>query len=143
MVIILILILRKLIIPKNALQFNMKKILTLLCIITLSSCGRNYYIQNESIDYSQYVKQDFFITEASSVSFSYEPVASVYTFVYTGKEKSKLKRATYKDGIEAICKEAKQKGANGIINLKYDAIYDKKSGIVDYVYIKGMAIKRN
>ena len=74
-----------------------KTFLLLLTIIALTSCGRNYYIQNESIDYSQYTKAGFFITEASAVSFDYEPVASVYTFVYSGNEKGKWKRATYVD----------------------------------------------
>lgn len=118
-----------------------KTFLLLSIILLLSSCGRNYYIQNESIDYHQYTKADFFITEASSVSFDYEPVASVYTFVYSGNEKGKWKRATYVDGVEAVYNDAKQKGANGIINLKYDVTYDK-NGAVNYVYVKGMAIKR-
>lgn len=120
----------------------MKKILLLLGFVALlSGCGRGYYIDNVSLDYSQYTKEGFFITEASSVSFDYEPVASVYTFVYSGTEKGKWKRATYVDGVKAVYNEAKQKGANGIINLKYDVTYDK-NGAVSYVYVKGMAIKR-
>lgn len=118
-----------------------KTFLLLLTIIALTSCGRNYYIQNESIDYSQYTKAGFFITEASAVSFDYEPVASVYTFVYSGNEKGKWKRATYIDGVEAVYNDAKQKGANGIIYLKYDVTYDK-NGAVNYIYVKGMAIKK-
>lgn len=119
----------------------MKKILLLLTIITLSSCGRSYYIQNESIDYNKYTQEGFFITEASAVPFDYTPVASVYTFVYSGVQKGKWKRATYIDGINAIYNDSKQKGANGIINLKYDVTYDK-DGVVSYVHVKGMAIKK-
>ena len=53
---------------------------------------------------------------------------------------SNRRRATYTDGIDAIYKDAVSKGANGIIGLKYHAIYD---GIyLDYIYVEGMAIKK-
>lgn len=133
-----------------------KTFLLLLTITALSSCvTRSYYVETGSIDYSQYTKEDFFMTEASSVSFNYEPIASVYTTVYSGEDKewakknkskenpfpSNRRKATYTEGIDAIYRDAASKGANGIIGLKYDAIYDKE-GYLDYVYVKGMAIKR-
>lgn len=138
----------------------MKNILLLLSIVLLSSCTRNYYIENVSLDYSKYTKQGFFITESPTVQFNYEPIASLYTFVYSGKDKkwskensmknqgtdyfslenNNIRKAKYSDGIEAIYQEAMKKGADGIINITYDVVYNK--GIVDYVCVKGMAIKR-
>lgn len=134
----------------------MKKILLLLSIIALSSCvTRSYYIENGSIDYSQYTKEGFFITEASSVSFNYEPVASVYTIIYSGDDKewaqknkskenpfpSKWRRPTYAEGVDVIYKDAISKGANGIIGLKYHSVHTKE-GYLNYIYVEGMAIKR-
>lgn len=133
-----------------------KTFLLLSSILLLSGCvTRSYYIETGSIDYSQYVKEGFFITEASSVSFNYEPVASVYTIVYSGKEKgwakthkskenpfpSDYRKANYVDGIDAIYKDAVSKGANGIIGLKYNAVHTKE-GYLDYVQVEGMAIKK-
>lgn len=133
-----------------------KTFLLLLTITALSSCvTRSYYIETGSIDYSQYTKEGFFMTEASSVSFNYEPVASVYTIVYSGEDKewakkhkskenpfpSNRRRASYSDGIDAIYKDTVSKGANGIVGLKYHTIYTK-DGLLDHVYVEGMAIKK-
>lgn len=133
-----------------------KTFLLLLTIIALSSCvTRSYYVETGSIDYSQYTKEGFFITEASAVSFDYEPVASVYTIVYSGEDKewtkkhkskenpfpSNRRKASYSDGVDAIYKDAISKGANGIMGLKYHSIHTK-DGLLDYVHVEGMAIKK-
>lgn len=135
----------------------MKKILLLLSIFLFSSCVRNFYIENVSLDYSQYTKQGFFITESPTAPFDYEPIASLYTFVYSGKDKEWAKNnksnmrkdpfsegyrmATYSDGIESIYQDAIKKGADGIININYNVTYNKEGG-VDHIIVKGMAIKR-
>lgn len=136
----------------------MKKVfLLLLTAIALSSCvTRSYYVETGSIDYSQYTKEGFFMTEASSVSFDYEPVASVYTIIYSGEDKewakknkskenpfpSKWRRPTYAEGVDVIYKDAISKGANGIIGLKYQAVHTLKEGYLNYIYVEGMAIKK-
>lgn len=133
----------------------MKRILLLLTIVLLSSCcGRNFYIKTVSLDYSKYLKKGFFMTESPSVSFEYEPIASLQSIVYSGRDKGRSKKkgndfysleneirwATHDDGLEAIYQEARQKGANGIINITYTSIYDKEGGI-DYIIVRGMAIQ--
>lgn len=134
----------------------MKKVfLLLLTTIALSSCVvRSYYVEKGSIDYSQYTKEGFFMTEAPSVSFNYEPVASVYAIIYSGEDKewakknkskenpfpSKRRKPTYTEGIDVIYKDAISKGANGIMGLKYHAIHT--DGYLDYVHVEGMAIKK-
>lgn len=44
----------------------------------------------EMMDYSQYAKNGFFITEANSVSFEYEPVGIVQVLLLPGEEEWRI-----------------------------------------------------
>lgn len=138
----------------------MKKLITFLSvtcfIIGLSSCEtykRPKYVELVSaLDYAEYTKTGFFITESNSVSFEYAPLATIMVTIYEG-EGAHWK---YVDGmmcppnsanpVSALSKAveaAKEKGANAIINLKYEPITtilagQQRTGIV----LTGMAIKR-
>lgn len=138
----------------------MKKHFILFLIIgMLSSCvTRIYTIQETSIDYTKYTQQGFFMSEASSVTFEYEPISSVSAIIFSGNkpgwadEKKKLniqdnysgdwKKAEYADALDVIYNEAIKNGADGIINLTFKVGYTNE-GFVEYVEVKGMAIKRN
>lgn len=138
----------------------MKSIFLLSMLVLLSMTGcvtRIYTIQQSTIDYSEYTKSGFYISESSNINFDFEPISSVNTTVFSGskkgwsEEKKQLgikdgywgdwKKASYVDALDNLYKEAKKLGANGIINLTYEATYTKE-GTIDFVYVKGMAIKR-
>lgn len=145
------------------------KLIFFIALVTiLSSCVPKirYATYSNCIDYEQYTKQGFFLTESNSVSFDYVPIGSVYSAAFSGyvpKEgKSTVisddlyptqvkKNINYKDWksadvdevIALAVQEAKQKGGNGIINLKIETVTkgsgnESQSGIA----ITGMVIKR-
>lgn len=68
----------------------MKRILAFLLLCCLCGCATTYkwpYVQESSIiDYSQYAKKGFFITQANSVNFDYTPIGSISAKVEGGYE---------------------------------------------------------
>jgi len=123
----------------------MRKLLLFVTItFLLTGCAnvlRTPVLQgSDSIDYSKYLNDGFFITEANSVSFTYKPISSVSAYFVSGyeiamKDGKPVMNTTYTGYeyvvttekyilakkeyiIEALVKEAKDKGANGIINLQ-------------------------
>jgi len=142
-------------------------------MLLLSSCGifRQPTVSvSSTLDYSKYLKDGFYLTESNSVSFTHEPLASVSALQLSGyKIKSSGQKqfrddayqtghsetyttttneyvnATRSEVLEQLVKEAKSKGANGIINLDIDPIVTTtKEGLVSIsgYSATGMAIKR-
>ena len=79
----------------------MKKILLLaVAALAMTSCSKIPYTSTVTvIDYSYFTKKGFFITEAPSVSFDYEPVGSIIVRVENGHEVVKEKNESYKNFI--------------------------------------------
>ncbi|MEJ2884370.1 hypothetical protein [Pedobacter sp. GR22-6] len=122
------------------------------------------YIKDVYIfDYSKYSDKGFFFSESNSVNFNYVPIGSVNAYNESGYEiisaikehknnddvlmtaesfhtstrgyGSKLILADRSELLDEVYKEAVNKGANGVINLKF--VFTTKS-----ISISGMAIKR-
>ena len=140
----------------------MKKIFFILVVALLTSCGSIAPIVTFT-DYSEYSRNGMFLTESNSVNFQYEPIGSVSALMYSqyvpvtensSKEQRgedvyfsspygtrKYQSATVKDVIDLIVHEAQTKGANAIINLKYEYIPATK-GQPSAWFVSGMAIKK-
>lgn len=139
----------------------------------LFSCSllKSPYVKSSySIDYSEYTKKGFLLTESNSVSFSYEPIASITSLSKAGYEilrtkkntelstnyelvtvsknvYGKFKNANINDALDEIYTKAISLGANGIINLKITYIpveYNTKGEIIaiETYIVSGMAIKK-
>ena len=149
------------------------KTVIILFSISLLSCIPTIpgYKYTSMIDYSKYVNQGFFITESNSVSFEYDPIASMYTKVVGGEsieviveekpvdsnakysardrrgdsEKVTTKKGyrayTVYDALDDLVEKCKKSGANGIINLNISYTYNGSGNQNGYA-ISGMAIKR-
>lgn len=145
------------------------KIALLILIVGLGSCTPKipYVATTSYIDYQPYSKQGVFITESNSVSFHYTPLGSVTAAVKSGYEKKTrvsdsyytdyngvkrsatekydaFKWATPEDGVALMVESVKEKGGNGIINLRIEPIteiIDKKVVCTGYL-LTGMAIKK-
>lgn len=130
----------------------MKRILLLLLSTALfASCGviyPPYSSQTYSFDYSKYTGYGFFITESSSVSFDYDPVASVVsketsgttkTVTSNNKIKDGFKVATAGEALNSLVTESIRLGADGIIGLK---VSDISTTVQPIWTASGMAIKR-
>lgn len=145
---------------------EMKKYLLLLIafplLIGCVSVPKYPYIKTSSvIDYSEFAKRGFFITEANSVSFDYTALGSVSSKVSGGyevisetrrmdmkddvysqtKSGAKIKYGKYipayiEDALDAIHNQSIEIGANGVINLRIT--YPDNETVV----VTGMAIKR-
>jgi len=102
--------------------------LILLVLILFSSCSIHLYQLNTyTIDYSKYTEKNFFITEASAVSFDYMPIGSITVESISGVYSQKTneydfsdveKSANVEDAFQKLYEVAIKKGANGIINVK-------------------------
>ena len=147
----------------------MKKILLLaVAALAMTSCSKIPYTSTVTvIDYSYFTKKGFFITEAPSVSFDYEPVGSIMVRVESGHEVTKeekkvsksilggeietyttkfgkYKVATIDDALDFIYEESTKVGANGLINVKITPLSTYLSGqtyVTGYI-VSGMAIKK-
>ncbi len=135
----------------------MKKLLfTLLSISILTSCSPRYSEALYKSDYTQHVKEGFYIYPEGAVPsvLNYIPMASVSIVFTYGKPDKKTNSPgimIIKDGapqtfsdyaipsknymVEKLVDAAKQHGANAIINLK-----GKEIGKQQYV-ISGVAVK--
>lgn len=136
-----------------------------MLIIIFTSCNvyDPYIISNHTIDFSSYSKEGFFITESNSVSFEYEPIGSIITEVYSGYNAEEIKikeeneiygeitktikkgvyvKASPDDAIYFLIEQAKELGANGIINLKIQPVSSKNEYKIIGYYVTGMAIKK-
>jgi hypothetical protein len=123
----------------------MKQFLILLTATLLMGCSVKhiYTATSQVLDYEKYSKQGFFITESNSVSFDYTPIGSVVVRVFSGyvnegteyvkkfksngtyTENPTIRAGEWKDcdlndAFTQLYKEAISKGANGVINLKYE-----------------------
>jgi hypothetical protein len=148
----------------------MKKVLLLLLSASIfNSCYVSRFEYNSytsTIDYSEYTKAGFFITESNSVSFEYQPLGSITVVVKSGDIKQKYqvvlddgttlglrdddakwKEASSADALVLLHIKATQMNANGIINLKTSYIPEiEEGGIIKHpssVVISGMAIRKN
>lgn len=97
------------------------------------------------LDYSRYTKDGFFITESNSVSFDYEPIASISVDMYDGKV-ANTNYWGFPDairGLELLVQKAKYSKGNGIINLKIEPFSVKSANYQrSGIRLTGMAIKR-
>lgn len=119
-----------------------------MLIFSFTSCyvaKPTYSVRGYTIDFSKYSDDGFFITEATSVSFEYKPIAAVMIeaksgFEVIGTKKRKIieddgtvrtvdadkygnfKFADIDDCFVKLHKIAKDKGANAVMNVKIDII---------------------
>lgn len=146
---------------------------SLTAIVLLSGCAafrQPAVVSSSALDYSEYQKQGFFLSESNSVNFTYEPIASVSSLQLSGYktkgtgEKSytddayqsgrsvqyvstsnEYLNASKSDVLKQLVEAAKAKGANAIINLEIKPVIGiSKTG---YSYLQGysssgMAIKK-
>lgn len=138
----------------------MKKIALLSTFIVslfLIGCGpiKPHYLEKVySLDYSEFTKDGFFLTESNSVGFDYTTVSSIVVDIYLGEGdnwhyyKGKMYRTSgaatpYTRSMQLAVAEAKENGANGIINLKFKwSIVDIVGTKQEVITLTGMAIKR-
>ena len=149
----------------------MKKILLLtitsFVLFGCSSLRPPAMLLSTSLDFAEYQKEGFFITESNSVNFDYTPIGSVSGInvagykmagttlkvysddVFRTENKSFVQTtsefipATQKAVLAEMVKKAKEIGANSIINLniKYFSHSDGKTSRAGYEG-SGMAIKK-
>lgn len=141
----------------------MKKILA-LCVfaaLMMSSCAPSISPFKQSAGYIDYsVFPGMFLTESNSVSFEYQPIASLYASEVTGAYKVEKKRirtdeiygsdyveydgkirfANPQSALKFAVEKAEALGGNGIINLKIEP-YVYSDGR-DAYFVSGMVIKR-
>lgn len=149
----------------------MKKILFISIIaLFLSSCVTYkpaYTRFTEGVDFSEYTRRGFFITESNSVSFNYDPVGSLSSVVRGGYEvlgtdtyrsedevygtHTKVRYGSFipasvDDALDELYNSARELGADGIINFKltyHPSEYEKNVLVRHSSYVvSGMAIKR-
>lgn len=109
-----------------------------------------------TLDLTKYTELGFFITEANSVNRDYDPIGLISVYLDSGHEirietkeskdplykndvkekKGRFINASLEETLDMLYKEASSKGANGIINLKYEYI-----PTVAGWEVTGMAIK--
>ena len=145
----------------------MKKLIMCIFALALYSCysfkiPRIYDVS--VVDYKQYAKQGFFISETDYAGFEYDPIGSIiatvasgYTLISTndfGGGMYSKNPSTYNvyDAIDAAVEKCEALGADGIIRLKISIekrtspegkiIYDSKGSVFTVYTVTGMAIKR-
>jgi uncharacterized protein YbjQ (UPF0145 family) len=140
----------------------MKKtvILCVLALAALTSCEPSLYFEQNAgfIDYSAF--PGMFLTESNSVSFEYQPIASLYAEEISrnykvGKKKigsnevdgdeyavtdGSYRKANPQSALAFAIEKAKAMGGNGIVNLKINA--DKAKDGRSMYYVTGMVIRR-
>lgn len=150
----------------------MKKIIFIATLVSLLvSCGiskKAYIRESTFIDFSEYTRKGFFLTESNSVNFNYEPISSITALVESGYEVLNREgvtssdavygtfsttrygeyiRANAQDALDELYHSAIEMGADGIINLKiqFTPLRISSDGKVlswESYYVSGMAIKR-
>ena len=144
----------------------MKKLLIILLAATLCSCATTKYAaitRASLIDYSEYTKNGFFITESNTLNKEYAPVASLQVECRSGYELitpaqtrtdnsgtvwtvkaakyGEYKQATPESAVAAFVSLAKESGANGIINLEITVLTPNTGKLDGGFLVSGMAIK--
>lgn len=152
----------------------MKKISSAFALLVfMSSCSllrQPAVLTSGTLDYSEYQKQGFFLSESNSVSFPYEPIASVSALQLSGYKIKQSGTKEFRDDtfqtsyskdyvstsnefeaaskskvLEELVRSSKVKGANGLINLKIEPVITvTKEGYtkVSGYSGTGMAIKK-
>lgn len=146
----------------------MKNIIPLFVIVILWSCSGssyNFHRNSSFVDLQRYHSQGFFIT-TGDLHKAYEPIGIIEEVCYhgmlktksiqspddqaddiyynTSRSKRQLYICKYEEMLQELVKNAKQKGANGIINLTYKQVTlasGKGKEIQKGILISGMAIK--
>jgi uncharacterized protein YbjQ (UPF0145 family) len=112
---------------------------------------RHPYLESISpIDYSEYTKSGFFLTESNSVSFDYNPIGNISATITSGYVGKQFVKATYEDALQLLHENAREMKANGIINLKFsysigDHVvnnFDTQNNYYSSITASGMAIRR-
>ncbi len=136
-------------------------------LIIFASCmpKRAFTKVSSAVDYTKYSENGFFMTEANSVSFRYEPLGSITAIARSGyevigsddssnfqddtygKPAKKVKYGEYRsaypeDALEERYNKALEMGANGVINLKFTYLSQTNSLIPEGWMVTGMAIKK-
>lgn len=139
-----------------------------LLLFFLSSCAVRPAVvkQTSSFDFRKHTDQGFYLSESDQVKFDYVQVASVNAIFKSGYElemrdgkpvmvkdvdgnlSHKVGKnyviANLQETLDMLCQEAKDKGANGIINLKFSptTITTKMGTSYTGFQVSGWAIKR-
>lgn len=131
-------------------------IFAVLLSIILTGCGptAQYIERVDFLDYSEYSKEGFFITESNSVSFDYIPLGSIAVYMYAGEGgnwylvngvmRYKSNSLPYPGrALELAVSESKRIGGNAIINLKISPSTINLIGVDQSGFIlTGMTVKK-
>lgn len=119
----------------------MRKIVgCVVLLMCLSSCVtvKQFSIVN-IIDYSKFVEQGFYVTEANSVDFEYVPVGSIVSISQAEIESFKSPKIDMDRVFQEMIEKLKKKNANGVINLNIQGL--EASSVSMKVVVTGMAIR--
>lgn len=143
----------------------MKKILFLLICVAFTSCVQTAYIVRPTyIDFSKYQNEGFYINSLTNVTFDYSNLGLIQVVIRDGEVRvdgkdmsskydsnkefkdyinaeKKYKYATYEDALDVMVKICRERGSNGIIDLKLIDL-PKTDGRNGGVLLKAIAIKK-
>lgn len=142
----------------------MKKHLLLAAFaLLLSSCSAvHQYTTIYYNDYSTFKQNQIYVTELSSVNFTYEALGNITVSMidgtikkstdtssnrgddlYTGNQsKWQWAEATTEQIYQKVCDIIKEKGGNGIVNMKYTFLPKDKQTKQGGIIVTGMVIKK-
>ncbi len=141
-----------------------KAFLSLVAIIVLfSSCST---IQRSTTvvynDYSIFTQNGIYVTELPYVNFDYEALGNITISMMDGtvkKEPTPTKKGaddvyvgnlskwqwsevSYEEIYQSVCDIIKEKGGNGLVNLKYSVIPKDKKTNQGGIIVSGMVIRK-
>ena len=142
--------------------FLLAFVLTLL----VCSCAPKFSQSAYYVDYRPAYNMGVFVSESNSVSFDYEPIASLMVNEYNGEvttekrsysyqkgediygepdikveKKTNWRSANFSSALTFAAQQCLDMGGDGLINLNFEPIKDK-DGVVVGVTVSGMVIHR-
>lgn len=138
----------------------MKKTILIMLVAMLSSCSAKFYETSSVLDFRKYAGTDFIINPTSVSNGEFTPIGTISNYFNIGKpskadegkvtsRKYKMHGNTYNDGFDVsfdymmkkTIDDAKQLGANGIIEFKIVDVTNPRGGAKIGYRIEGTAVK--
>lgn len=87
-------------------------------LLVMSSCTIQFNVNTTAVDLSEYTAQGMYITTGEYAA-AYEPVGIISSTCTSGYQGHEIIECNIYHNLDALVEDARSRGANAIINLKF------------------------